>query len=120
MVFFHGHVSETARRAFVQGCSVFVASAMYEGFGLPLFEALQAGKACIYHGQSAASEFAADCALATDCARPEVLAGAMETLAGDDTLRREYADKARMTFAARWRDYRPGPALRQALLPLLA
>jgi glycosyltransferase involved in cell wall biosynthesis len=119
-VFFHGHVSESQREAFLTGCAAFLSASLYEGFGLPLFEALQAGKPCVYHGGGAQDEFAREFALPADCADPVSLAEALEKIWVEPELRRNLESRVAAGFRARWSDYDPGDALRCALLPLLA
>ncbi len=90
-----GYLSDADRRAYLVHCRVYVASSLYEGWGLPLFEALAEGKPAIYHAGSSQEEFARGSALAVDCRDPGRLAEAMETLWTDTAARdRLAADRA--------------------------
>lgn len=79
-VMFTDYLSDADRNAYLAHCTVFISSSLYEGWGLPLFEALALERPAIYHAGSSQEEFAKGLALAVDCANPEVLAQAMETL----------------------------------------
>lgn len=117
-VIFTGFVGDAEREALVAGCTLFVSSSLYEGWGLPLFEALSLGRPAIYHRGTSQDEFAAGFALAADCSDPESLCRAMET------LWRDAGERARLEAAlARGfgtvRDYDLEGALRDVLRPLL-
>lgn len=118
-VVFTGFVDDAAREALIAGCTLFVSSSLYEGWGLPLFEALSLGRPAIYHGGTSQDEFAEGFALKADCADPEALSRAMESLwlRPDERARLESA-LARGFGAVR--DYDLGGALRDALGPLLS
>lgn len=115
---FAGFVPEDSREAWLGGCSFFVASSLYEGWGLPLFEALAAGKPSIYHRGTSQDEFARGMALAVDCSDPERLAEALGRLWTDAGERFRLAAALAEGFA-RVLDYDLEGALRDALLPLL-
>jgi glycosyltransferase involved in cell wall biosynthesis len=115
---FAGFVPEASREAWIGGCAFYVSSSLYEGWGLPLFEALAAGKPSIYHRGSSQDEFARGMALAVDCADPDRLAEAMGRLWTDA------GERFRLTAALaegfrRVQEYDLEGALRDALLPLL-
>lgn len=117
-VHFTGFVSESERETFLSGCAMFISSSLYEGWGLPLFEALSLGRPAIYHRGSSQEEFASGFALSVDCSDAAALAQAMERLWTDG------AERARLETAlakdfGRVLDYDLEAALRQALLPLL-
>lgn len=118
-VIFTGFVPEEIRTAYLANCSAFLSSSLYEGWGLPLFEALALGKPALYHRGSSQEEFARGMALAVDCADPVALASAMEKVWSDA------AERARLRAAlaegfGKVLDYDVAGALRAALLPLLA
>jgi glycosyltransferase involved in cell wall biosynthesis len=80
---------------------------LYEGFGLPLAEAMAAGVPVACSDRTALPEVAADAALLFDPRRPDALARALVALATDEALRtrlvaagerraREYTDADRM------------------------
>lgn len=59
---------------------------VYEGFGLPVLEAMANNCPVICHNATSLPEVAGDAVLMTDCSNPEKIKEAMELLAGDATL----------------------------------
>lgn len=116
---FTGFLPDDVLDAFLRGCAFFVSSSLYEGWGLPLFEALSRGKAALYHKGSSQEEFAAGMALDVDCADAGALARALERLWTDAGERRRLEHAVARDFG-RVMDYDLRGALRSALLPLLA
>ncbi|MBW8887151.1 MAG: glycosyltransferase family 4 protein [Fibrobacteres bacterium] len=117
-VHFTGYLSEADRSAHLAECTAYVSSSLYEGWGLPLFEALGFGKPAIYHGESAQDEFARGLALAVDCRDPQALSRAMETV-WKDAAERERLRAALAAGFPRMLEYDLEGALRSTLLPLL-
>lgn len=113
-----GYLSDADRRAYLENCLAFISSSRYEGWGLPLFEALSQGKPSVYHAGSSQEEFAKGMALAVDCGDAQALAGAMETLWTDAAARRRLEDSMDRGFAAQ-SDYDLEGALEKVLTPLL-
>jgi glycosyltransferase involved in cell wall biosynthesis len=103
--------------AWLKGCTAFISSSLYEGWGLPLFEALAEGKPSLYQRGSSQEEFARGLALAVDCADDERLAEGLEALM-DAGERAKWTEAARAGFP-RVMDYDLRAELRSALLPLL-
>lgn len=118
-VIFTGFVSEAEREALIAGCAVFISGSLYEGWGLPLFEALAMGRPAIFHAGTSQDEFAAGFALATDCADAEALSRAMERLWVDPGERARLQAALAQGFG-KVLDYDLEGALRDALRPLLA
>jgi glycosyltransferase involved in cell wall biosynthesis len=58
-----GYVDQQAQLALFTGCRVFVMPSHYEGFGLPLLEAMACGAACICSTDPALLEVAGDAAM---------------------------------------------------------
>ncbi|MEG1573304.1 MAG: glycosyltransferase family 1 protein, partial [Bacteroidales bacterium] len=67
----------------------------FEGFGIPIIEAYHAETAVITANTSAMPEIAGDAALLIDPYSIESIANAMQALASDSTLRKQYIDKGR-------------------------
>ncbi len=67
----------------------------YEGFGLPILEAMACGTAVITSVGGAPAEVAGDAALAVPPDRPEALAEAMERIMDDSALRGRLAKEGR-------------------------
>jgi glycosyltransferase involved in cell wall biosynthesis len=113
-----GYLSDADRRAYLANCLAFISSSRYEGWGLPLFEALSQSKPSVYHAGSSQEEFAKGMALAVDCGDPRALADAMEMLWTDGAVRRWLEDAMRRGFGAQL-DYDLEGALEKALTPLV-
>ena len=61
-----GQVSDTELAALYQACRVFCYPSLYEGFGLPVLEAMSAGAAVVTSGISSLPEVAADATVYAD------------------------------------------------------
>ncbi|MDB5049585.1 MAG: glycosyl transferase group 1 [Fibrobacteres bacterium] len=118
-VYLTGYLSDADAEAHLAHCLVYVSSSLYEGWGLPLFEALAQGKPAIYHEGSSQEEFARGAALSVDCRDPAALATAMETLWCDEAERKRLRDEVAIRFPE-IQAYDLEGALRAALLPLLS
>lgn len=71
----------------------FVFPSLYEGFGLPVVEAMASGIAVITSNTSSLGEIAADAAATIDPANTDALADAMVRLATDTEWRRELGER---------------------------
>ncbi len=98
-VIFTGHIPDASLGAYLRQASAFVTASLYEGFGMPLFEAMCLGKACIYHQGTSHEDFALDAALRVDCQSPPALGEAMKSLWIDFSFRKEMEDKAKRRAA---------------------
>jgi len=100
-----GKVDDATLGALYRRCAAFVFPSLYEGFGLPIVEALAAGAVVVAGDNSAQPEAAGDAALLVNCADPDALAGAIARALGDPALVRTLrhrgpAHAARFTWAA--------------------
>ncbi len=73
---------------------VFVYPSLYEGFGLPVLEAMACGCPVIASNTSSLPEVVGDAGLLVDPYNVEELAQAMITVLGDDDLKREMSRKS--------------------------
>ncbi|MEO0368726.1 MAG: glycosyltransferase family 1 protein [Pseudomonadota bacterium] len=73
------------------GASVFTYASLYEGFGLPLLEAMQSGIPAITSNNGALSELAGTSAMQVDALDLEALTAAMEDLLNDKERRAQLA-----------------------------
>jgi len=84
---FLGFVSDEDMPSLYRGAEVFVFPSMYEGFGLPLVEAMACGVPMVASDAPPAPELVGDAALLVPPLEPEAFAGAIARLAADDKLR---------------------------------
>ena len=110
---FVGWVEETHKPALYRGAACAVFASRYEGFGLPVLEALACGTPLITTTASSLPELTGDAAMAVDPDDTAALAGAILACLVDETLASElrqrgplqaaqfrWADTARQTLAA--------------------
>ncbi|HET7339603.1 MAG TPA: glycosyltransferase family 1 protein [Candidatus Dormibacteraeota bacterium] len=90
-----GHVDEPTLEALYQSASVLVFPSLYEGFGLPLLEAMAHGVPAVVSGAGALPELAGGSAITIDAADPGAIAGALERLLADESLRRQLGAEGR-------------------------
>jgi glycosyltransferase involved in cell wall biosynthesis len=86
-VIFLGPISRHQLRVLYQDALALVFSSLYEGFGLPILEAMAAGTPVIAMPISAVPEVGGDCVLYPDGLSAAGLARAMERLASSEVLR---------------------------------
>lgn len=98
-----GYVDDNALQWLYQNCLAFLYPSFFEGFGLPVLEAMSLGAAVITSNTTSLPEVAGDAALLVDPTDEDALAQAMDRLE-DDALRLECGKKA-LAQAARfsWR-----------------
>ena len=90
-----GHVDEPTLEALYQSASVLVFPSLYEGFGLPLLEAMAHGLPAVVGIAGAMPELAAGSALTIDAGDPIAIAEALERLLADESLRRQLGEEGR-------------------------
>jgi len=92
-----GWVDEPEIEAFYAAASCFVFPSLYEGFGLPVLEAMQRGVPVACSNRSSLPEVAGDAALLFDPENTNEIAEAMQTLlkGGEEVERLKEAGKAR-------------------------
>lgn len=95
-----GQVSETELRALYAGAAAFAYPSLYEGFGLPVLEAMAAGAPVITSSVSSLPEVVGDAALLVDPTDTDSITDALSRLLGDsqlaDELRRKGHGRARL------------------------
>jgi len=97
-----GFVPHERLPSLYRGAEVFVFPSRFEGFGMPIVEAMACGVPCVASSHPSMDEACGDAAVRADPESPEELAGAIErALAERDDLVRRGLEHAR-TFS--WRD----------------
>jgi glycosyltransferase involved in cell wall biosynthesis len=84
---FAGFVEDDHLPALYRSALLFVYPSLYEGFGLPVLEAMACGTPVITSNRASLPEVAGDAALLVDPTRPEALAAAMTSIMNDGKLR---------------------------------
>jgi glycosyltransferase involved in cell wall biosynthesis len=86
-VLFPGYVATGDLPALLSGARLFVFPSLYEGFGLPVLEAMACGTPVVCSNVSSLPEVAGDAAVPVDPLDVKELAAAMERVLGDEELR---------------------------------
>jgi glycosyltransferase involved in cell wall biosynthesis len=94
-IVFTGYVPPADLPALYAGAACFVFPSLYEGFGLPVLEAMAAGAPVVASRVGAIPEVAGDAALLVDPQRPAELAEAIQTVLGDAALRARLVERGR-------------------------
>jgi glycosyltransferase involved in cell wall biosynthesis len=84
---FTGFVDDDHLPDLYRGAQLFVYPSLYEGFGLPVLEAMACGTPVITSNRTSLPEVAGDAALLVDPTQPEALATAMLSIVNDTELR---------------------------------
>lgn len=88
------HVSNDDLIMLYNAASFFVFPSRYEGFGLPILEAMACGAPVIAANNSSIPEVAGDAAILVDAELPAMMAHAMVRLLEDDALRHEMSARS--------------------------
>jgi alpha-1,3-rhamnosyl/mannosyltransferase len=92
-VFFTGHVPDSDLKALYAGATALVYPSLYEGFGLPIVEAMASGCPVICADTASMPEVAGDAALYIDPERVDSLVHAIETLVHDEQVGRALVEQ---------------------------
>ena len=87
-----GHVDEPTLAALYGAASVLAFPSLYEGFGLPLLEAMSRGLPAVVGATGALPELAGDAAVTVDAEDPAAIAAGLERVLADETLRKRLAE----------------------------
>jgi glycosyltransferase involved in cell wall biosynthesis len=94
-VHFLGYLPEDQLIAVWRGCSFLIFPSLYEGFGIPVLEAMQFGKPVICSNVTSLPEVAGDAALYFDPRKPAEIVQCLERIIGNQEL---YADLVRRGY----------------------
>mgnify|MGYP003467543376 CR=1 FL=1 len=87
------YVDESLLPGLYAGADLFMFPSLYEGFGLPILEAMSCGAPVITSNTSSMPEVAGDAALLVDPLNAEEIAFAVETVIEKESLRAEMKKK---------------------------
>ena len=91
-----GHVDEPTLEALYRSASVLAFPSLYEGFGLPLLEAMAHGVPGVVGKAGSLPELAAGAAIAVDAEDDAAIATALQKLLADEGLRKQLGDQGRI------------------------
>jgi glycosyltransferase involved in cell wall biosynthesis len=94
-VHFLGFVPEEGLAAVWFGCEFLIFPSLYEGFGIPVLEAMSIGKPVLCSNRTSLPEVAGDAALYFDPRSPDAMVECIEKITTDSTLRRALVEKGR-------------------------
>lgn len=95
-----GFVPDDDLPALYSGCAAFVYPSLYEGFGLPVLEAMAAGAPVVTSTVSSLPEVAGDAGLLVDPYDVDAIAAAVTRILRDDTLADDLRARGRERFCA--------------------
>ena len=95
-----GRVSDSDLAALYAGCAAFAYPSLYEGFGLPVLEAMSAGAPVVTSNVSSLPEVAGDAAMLVDPRDEVAIAAALERLLTDPVLAAELRARGRRRAVA--------------------
>jgi glycosyltransferase involved in cell wall biosynthesis len=90
-----GHVDEPTLTALYESASVLAFPSLYEGFGLPLLEAMSRGVPAVVGAEGALPELALGAAIAVKPDDVNAIAGALERLLSDAKLRSKLGEEGK-------------------------
>ena len=102
-VHFLGFLPQEQLEAVWHGCEFLIFPSLYEGFGIPVLEAMSIGKAVLCSNSTSLPEVAGDAALYFDPRRPEDILKCLERLTKDPSLRNDLISRG----YARAANFRP-------------
>ena len=94
-VHYLGHVDEATLTALYDAASVLAFPSLYEGFGLPLLEAMAHGVPAVVGEAGALPELALGAALTVNAEDEQAIASALERLLADEGLRSKLGEEGR-------------------------
>lgn len=94
-----GYVDDEDLACLYSGAVLLVYPSLYEGFGLPILEAMACGCPVVCSNTSCLPETAGDAALLVNPHEPEELAAVLDNLVGNETLQREMSARGRRRAA---------------------
>jgi len=109
-----GHVDDATLAGLYENAAMLAFPSLYEGFGLPLLDAMVHGLPALIGDRGALPELAGEAALAVDAESTEAIAAGLRRLLGDAALRKRLAVAGRR----RAKDFRWNSAAERVLAKL--
>jgi glycosyltransferase involved in cell wall biosynthesis len=94
-VVFPGYLTDDELAALYQACRALVFPSLYEGFGMPVLEAMAFDKPVLCSNVTSLPEIAGDAALLFDPHKPDEIADAIERIEGEPRLRATLVQRGR-------------------------
>lgn len=94
-----GHVDEPTLSALYEAASVLAFPSLYEGFGLPLLEAMSRGLPAVVGSAGSLPELARGAAITVEAGDPGEIAIALERLLADESLRERLGEEGKRLAA---------------------
>jgi glycosyltransferase involved in cell wall biosynthesis len=94
-VVFTGYLSDEEKKGLLSGARIFAYPSLYEGFGIPILEALLYGLPVLAGNNSAMPEVVGDAGLLVDALEVDQIAAKMDILLQDESLSLELKEKAK-------------------------
>ncbi len=98
-IHFLGFVSQEKLAAVWFGCEFLIFPSLYEGFGIPVLEAMSIGKPVLCSDRTSLPEVAGDAALYFDPRSPQALVDCIEKITTDTSFRSALVEKGRVRAA---------------------
>lgn len=92
-IVFPGYIPDEHLPALYSGAELFVFPSLYEGFGLPVLEALSYGTPVVTSNVSSLPEIAGDAGFLIDPTEPKAIAQGITTVLSDDLLRQQMREQ---------------------------
>ena len=94
-VVFPGYIPDEELAALLRSCFALIFPSLYEGFGIPVLEAMSCGKPVACSNVTSLPELGGDAVLLFDPRKPEEIAGAITKIAADPEYANSLASKGR-------------------------
>jgi glycosyltransferase involved in cell wall biosynthesis len=95
-VVFAGHVPARDLQSLYSSCSLFVFASLYEGFGMPVLEAMACGAPVVCSNTSALPEVVEDAALLVDPTSVDAIANAIIKVVTSEDMRKDLCRRGRI------------------------